>query len=160
MIRTTASRGNRILIGTRKNWPRQISFRDLPSWPTTFFLITSGTLLREIDFFLPLLSLSLSFYFLPCYFSLLFSFFPFFEKLSYYQRTILKRLFEEEETSVSEITSTNRIIEIKFLPPQDYTSRASKFETTTSADFRPANSLIVERVTRRDAEFFKGMYDY
>ena len=150
------------MIGTRKNWPRQISFRDLPPWPTTFFLITSGTLLREIDFFLPLLSLSLSI-FSPVTFLFSFPFFLFFfffEKLSYYQRTILKRLFEEEETSVSEITSTNRIIEIKFLPPQDYTSRASKFETTTSADFRPANSLIVERVTRRDAEFFKGMYDY
>lgn len=125
MIRTTASRGNRILIGTRKNWPRQISFRDLPPWPTTFFLITSGTLLREIDFFPPPPLPPL--YFLPCYFSLLFSFFFFFfEKLSYYQRTILKYLFEEEETrSVSEIfrriprVSMNWITEIKFLRPID-----------------------------------------
>lgn len=125
MIRTTASRGNRILIGTRKNWPRQISFRDLPPWPTTFFLITSGTLLREIDFFPPPSPPSSVFSPLLL-FSSLFLFFFFFEKLSYYQRTILKYLFEEEETrSVSEIfrriprVSMNLITEIKFLRPID-----------------------------------------
>lgn len=59
-------------------------------------------------------------------FSSLFLFFFFFEKLSYYQRTILKYLFEEEETrSVSEIfrriprVSMNWITEIKFLRPID-----------------------------------------